>query len=172
MGNHVLYPSRGHTVSHTEDYGNKKVKKLKIRRIKRNLWTEDICVLLTLSFLKSINSEVLESINFWSESVLEGSSWISPLLVCKTLHLLVLFICLRLFLFSVSFRGSSFSAHLLNALLPRTLSSVCCFFSAIQSISTGHFIHSHSVSCLLYMSQWPRLFYFQVVISPQSFVIV
>lgn len=170
MGNHVLYPSVAHDVGY-EEYGNKKVKKLKIRRIERNLWTADTCVLLTLSFKKNISSKVLESMNFWSESILEGPSWIPPLLACKRFRLLVLFICLRLFVFCV-FSGSSFSARPLNAVLPRALSSVCRSFSVMQSISTGNFIHLQSVSYLLYMRQWPRLFYFQVMISPQSFILV
>ena len=45
-------------------------------------------------------------------------------------------------------------------------------FSTIQGLSTGDFIHPHSVSFLLHMSQWPKLFYFQVVISAQSFILV
>lgn len=46
---------------------------------------KDIYELLTLSFFKGINNKVLESINFWSKSVLEGASWIPPLLAYRTL---------------------------------------------------------------------------------------
>lgn len=141
-----------------EEGGDKKINKLKIRRIKRNLWIKDICLLISIVILKSIGSKVLENINFWSRSILEGLSWIAVCPLSEHLHLPIFF--MRLWLsgcfLSVSFSDSFFGGSPVRwCFSPRELSSIYCFSPDLltQVISSNLW-----VSATMYASVSDRYF--------------
>lgn len=114
-----------------EEDGDKKINWLKIR-IKRNLWIKYICLLISIIILKSISSNVLENINFWSCSVLEGLSWIAPRSTFRTLASPYILQMTSGCLLSVSVNNSLFGGSSVKCCFsPRALSSIHCFSSGL-----------------------------------------